>query len=109
MGGRRVGAARRCASSAHHRLLASTEHAAAPRARRRAWASAVKPIKVSIGDLLEVDGRLYDVVPDKQGGATLESAITMTVDEILAKHGGRRLTAEEFEEQFGDLPSDEEG
>ena len=52
-------------------------------------------IKVQIGDVLEIDGRLYDVVPDKQGGATLEPAITMTVDELLAKHGLRPLTPEE--------------
>ena len=66
-------------------------------------------IKVEIGDVLEIEGRLYDVVRDKQGGATLEPAITMTVDEILAAHGARPLTAEEFEELFGDLPSDGEG
>ena len=33
----------------------------------------------------------------------------MTVDELLAAHGARPLTAEEFEELFGDLPSDGEG
>jgi hypothetical protein len=59
--------------------------------------------------VLQIGGRLYDVVPDKRGGATLEPASTMTVDEILAAHGARPLTAEEFEEQFGDLPSDAEG
>jgi hypothetical protein len=59
--------------------------------------------------LVEIDGRLYDVVSDKQGGATLEPAITETVDELLAEHGEHRLTAEEFEEHFGDLPSDGEG
>jgi hypothetical protein len=69
----------------------------------------VNGIKVHIGDVLEIEGRLYDVVPDKEGGATLEPAITMTVEGILAEHGGRRLTAEEFEELFGGLPSDGEG
>ncbi|HTX07479.1 MAG TPA: hypothetical protein VME22_02645 [Solirubrobacteraceae bacterium] len=64
---------------------------------------------MNIGDVVEVEGRLYDVVPDKQGGATLEPAITMTVDEILAAHGERALTSEEFETYFGDLPSDGEG
>lgn len=52
---------------------------------------------------------MYDVVPDKQGGATLEPAITMSVEEILAAHGLRPLTSEEFEAYFGDLPSDGEG
>ena len=47
--------------------------------------------------MLEIDGRLYDVVPDERGGATLEPAITMTVDEILTAHRERRLTDEGFE------------
>lgn len=33
----------------------------------------------------------------------------MRVDEIHAAHGTRPLTAEEFEELSGDLPSDGEG
>jgi hypothetical protein len=40
---------------------------------------------------------------------TLEPAITQTVAEIHAEHGGRALTGEEFDELFGDLPSDGEG
>jgi hypothetical protein len=64
---------------------------------------------VKAGDVLEIDGRLYDVVPDKHGGVTLEPAITMSVEEILAAHGTRALTSEEFEAYFGDVPSDGEG
>jgi hypothetical protein len=33
----------------------------------------------------------------------------MTVDEIHAEQGGHPLTDEEFQEYFGDLPSDGEG
>jgi hypothetical protein len=69
-------------------------------------AMAVAPKKLSIGDLVEIDGRRYDVVPDKAGGVALEPAITRTVDEL---YGGRALTQEEFDELFGDLPSDGEG
>jgi hypothetical protein len=32
-----------------------------------------------------------------------------SVESILARHGERQLTAEEFEEQFADLPADGEG
>ena len=64
---------------------------------------------VTVGDMLEVEGRRYDVVPDMQGGATLEPAITMRVAEILAAHGEPALTSEEFEAYFGGLPSDGEG
>jgi hypothetical protein len=69
-------------------------------------AMAVAPKKLSIGDLVEIDGRQYDVVSDKAGGVTLEPAITKTVDEL---YGGRPLTREEFDELFGHLPSDGEG
>ncbi len=70
---------------------------------------AVAPKKLIVGDVVEADGRRYDVIPDKVGGVALEPAITETVEEIHAEHGGRALTAEEFDEQFGHLPSDGEG
>ena len=68
-----------------------------------------KKLDVKIGDLVEIEGRTYDVVSDKQGGVTLEPAITVTADELFADHGLRPLTPEEFEEEFGDLKSDGEG
>lgn len=68
-----------------------------------------KRLDVKIGDLVEIEGRKYDVVSDKQGGVTLEPAITETVAEIHAEHGERQLSAEEFAELFGDVPSDGEG
>ena len=68
-----------------------------------------KKLDVHIGDVVEIEGRRYDVISDKEGGVTLEPAITMTVAEIHAAHGGRPLTEEEFNERFGHLPSDGEG
>ena len=70
---------------------------------------AVTAQKLRIGQLVEVDGRLYDVVSDKEGGVTLEPAITVSSDEIIARTGGRRATPEEFQAWFGDIPSDGEG
>lgn len=72
-------------------------------------AVAAKKLDVKIGDLVEIDGRRYDVVSDKAGGVALEPAITKSVEELRAEHGGRPLTKEEFEELFGDLPRDGEG
>ena len=72
-------------------------------------AVSVKKLDVKLGELVEIDGRRYEVVPNGAGGVTLEPAITKTVTEIHAEHGGRPLTAEEFEEFFGELPSDGEG
>lgn len=68
-----------------------------------------KKLDVEIGDRVEIDGREYDVIPDKVGGVTLEAAVTQTVDEIVGEQGGRTLTPEEFDEHFGHLPSDGEG
>lgn len=68
-----------------------------------------KRLDVGIGDVVEIEGRRYDVVSDKDGGVTLEPAITKTVAEILAEHGERPLSSEESSELFGDLPSDDEG
>ena len=72
-------------------------------------AVAVKKLDLEIGDVVEIGGRCYDVVSDTVGGVTLEPAITKTVAEIHAEHGGRSLSSEEFEELYGDLPSDGEG
>lgn len=74
-----------------------------------AMAVAAKKLDVKIGDLVEIEGRRYDVVSDKQGGVHLEPAITRTADQIHAELGGRPATQEEFDEHFGDLPTDGEG
>lgn len=68
-----------------------------------------KKLDVKIGDIVEIEGRKYDVVSDKHGGVALEPAITKTVAEIHAEHGERQLTPEESAELFGDIPSDGEG
>jgi hypothetical protein len=68
-----------------------------------------KKLDVHIGDVVEIEGGRYDVVSDKEGGVTLEPAITKTVAELRAERGGRPLTGEEFAELFGGLPSDGEG
>ena len=74
-----------------------------------AMAVAPKKLDLQVGDLVEIDGRRYELVPDKQGGVTLEPAITRSVADIDREHGGRPLTEAEFDEFFGDLPSDGEG
>jgi hypothetical protein len=65
--------------------------------------------KLRIGQLVEVDGRLYDVVSDKDGGVTLEPAITPSVEETHRRTGGRPATPAEIEAFLGDIPSDGEG
>jgi hypothetical protein len=74
-----------------------------------AMAVGAKKLDVKIGDLVEIEGRKYDVVLDKHGDVALEPAITQTVAEIHAAQGERQLSAAEFAELFGDIPSDGEG
>lgn len=48
-------------------------------------AVSVKHLDVTIGDVVEIGGRKYDVVPDKAGGVALEAAITIFADELCAR------------------------
>ena len=75
----------------------------------RGVAVAAKKLNVSLGDVVEIDGRRYDVVSDKEGGVTLEPAITVSAEELHERDATRPVTQEEFEELFGDLPADGEG
>ena len=65
--------------------------------------------KLRIGQVVEVDGRLYDVAPDKAGGVTLEPAITVTMRQAYRETGGRPATVREMETLLGDVPTDGEG
>ncbi len=62
---------------------------------------AVAPKKLDFrdGDVVEIEGRRYDVVPDKQGGLTLEPAITVTMEELRHRYGTRPATQQEIEER----------
>jgi hypothetical protein len=79
------------------------------RATMTSMAVTTKKLDVHIGDVVEIEGRRYDVVSDKEDGVTLEPAITKTVAEIHAEHGERQLSREEFEELVGEVPTDGEG
>ena len=72
-------------------------------------AVAAKKLDVHVGDLVEIDGRRYEIVPDKQGGLTLEPAITVTAGELDRRGGTRPATQEEIDSQLDLLPGDGEG
>jgi hypothetical protein len=71
-------------------------------------ATAVKKLDLEIGELVEVGDRRYEVVPDREGGLTLEPPIT-PIAELDAKRGTRPVSAEDFERLTADDPSDGEG
>jgi hypothetical protein len=74
-----------------------------------AMAVDVKKLDLRIGDVVEIDGRRYEVVPDTHGGLTLEPAITVSAAELDRRHGTRPATQEEIDSQLDLLPGDGEG
>ncbi|MBK5219089.1 MAG: hypothetical protein JJE35_04795 [Thermoleophilia bacterium] len=71
-------------------------------------ATAVKKLDLAVGELIEVAGRRYEVVPDREGGLTLEPPITPKA-ELDAKRGTKPASAEDLERFAADIPHDDEG
>jgi hypothetical protein len=65
----------------------------------------VEPIRVTLSGDLSGDYIVEDQRPD--GRVVLRP--DLSVNAMLARHGERRLTPEEFEQSFGRLPTDGEG
>jgi hypothetical protein len=72
------------------------------------YGKVVKRLDLSVGELVEVAGRRYEVVPDREGGVTIEPPITSAV-ELHARPGTRPASAEAFECLSVDVPFDDEG
>jgi hypothetical protein len=70
-------------------------------------ATAVKKLDLEVGELIEVAGRRYEVVPDRAGGLVLEPAIT-PMAELDEQWGTRPALAEDFERLTAEDPSDGE-
>lgn len=72
-------------------------------------ATVVKKLDLHVGELVEIDGQRYEVVPARDGnGLTIEPPITM-ISELYEKRGMKPASAEDFERIAGDLPTDSEG
>ena len=71
-------------------------------------AVAARKLDLAVGELVEIDGRRYEVVPDHAGGVTLEPPITPAA-ELHAVRGTKPASAEDFERLSGDTPYDDEG
>jgi hypothetical protein len=71
-------------------------------------ATAVKKLDLEIGELVEVGGRRYEVVPDREGGLTLEPPIT-PMSELHKMRGTGAASDEDFERLAAELPEDGEG
>jgi hypothetical protein len=71
-------------------------------------ATAVKRLDLAVGELVEVAGRRYEVVRDREGGVTIEPPITPAA-ELHAQRGTKPASAEDFERLSVDVPFDDEG
>jgi hypothetical protein len=71
-------------------------------------ATAVRRLDLTVGELVEIAGRRYEVVPDREGGVTIEPPITPAA-ELHARRGTKPASAEDFERLSVDVPSDDEG
>jgi len=69
---------------------------------------AISVRKLAVGEIVEVDGRRYEVVPTRDGELTLETPIT-PMDELHAIDGAKPASAEDFERLSGHVPYDDEG
>lgn len=72
-------------------------------------APAAKKLDLHVGELVEIEGRRYEVVPEKDGpGLTLEPPIT-PMAKLDRRRGAKPASREDFDRLFGHLPTDGEG
>jgi hypothetical protein len=72
-------------------------------------ATAVKKLDLEIGEMIEVAGRRYEAVPDREGGLILEPAIT-PVSELYVERGWESASEQDFRRLTADdEPADGEG
>jgi hypothetical protein len=71
-------------------------------------ATAVKKLQLEVGEVIEVAGRRYEVVPDRQGNVILEPAIR-PMAELDELWGTKPASAEEFDRLTADDSTDDEG
>jgi hypothetical protein len=62
-------------------------------------ATVVKRLNLTIGELVEVAGRRYEVVPDREGGVTIEPPITSAA-QPHAQWGTKPTSAEDYDDDL---------
>lgn len=68
----------------------------------------MKKLDAQVAELVEIAGRRYEIVPDREGGVTIEPSITPARD-LHAQRGTKPASAEDFERLSADVPYDDEG
>ncbi len=90
------------------RCVLTTLVSAALRGYHWPMATVVKRLDLTVGEVVEVAGRRYEVVPDREGGVTIEPSITPAT-ELHARRRTKPASAEDFERLSVDVPFDDEG
>lgn len=78
------------------------------RGYHRPMATAVKRLDLTVGELVEIAGRRYEVVSDREGGVTIEPPITPAA-QLHAQRGTEPASEADVERLFADVPYDDEG
>jgi hypothetical protein len=71
-------------------------------------ATVVKRLDLTVGELVEIAGRRYEVVLDREGGVTIEPPITSAA-QLHARRATKPASKEDFERLSADVPYDDEG
>jgi hypothetical protein len=76
--------------------------------------NAARPISIPVVTTRDKAHAVLDHLPEDRVEAALAALEAVegrdtSIDAILARHGEQRLDPEEFEGQFGSLPTDDEG
>ena len=71
-------------------------------------ATAVKRLDLTVCEFVEIAGRCYEVVPDREGGVTIKPPITPAA-QLHARRGTKPASTEDYERLSGDVSHDDEG
>jgi hypothetical protein len=71
-------------------------------------ATAVKRLDLTVGEFVEIAGRCYEVVPDREGGVTIKPPITPAA-QLHVRRGTKPAFTEDYEHLSANVPHDDEG
>ncbi len=71
-------------------------------------ATAARKLDLEVGELVEIDGKRYEVVTDRNGDLALEPPIT-PISELDRSAGTEPASEQEFQHLSEGMPADDEG
>jgi hypothetical protein len=71
--------------------------------------AAIRKVDLKVGEIVEIDGIRYEVVPVPERCEVMIEPVVITVAEMDRMYGGEPLSQEEFDRLSAGLPTDGEG